>query len=527
MTRVRLAVLLASAALALPGRAGAQDVPRDTAVAFRGTIVLIAGADVHIELDAPIRPNPGDTLVVVAADSVRGRLVVIAGDTLRALAGFAAAPFPLTRGERLEGWLRRGSEAAAPGREQPIPPPPLAPGALAAPAVVAGGSGDRPATRRGTVASGYAAAGFRGGTVRGAGGQRGYGVPAATLSLRVHGLPGGLAAQFFGRAEQRSGAWAGTEGTTLDVYTALVEMRPGPFRLAVGRQGSAHDPYGGRWDGLTVEAGRRAGLALSAGWEADRGTGTPSTRHPRIGAAAFASVDATGFRYRGSVSLRRYLDERPAGRPDVSIATRHAVTAGPLLVSGDLLAGRPRDGEPMAVQWGGVTASAALPGGARIHAGYRTYRALVLSGADSAIAGDGRSRVEAGANVAAGRFSAAVNVSTVPGDPERALGASTHLLARRVVADVDLDASAGTWAYGSTRTTQVGAGLARSFGAAWVRAGYRRETDGGPDPAATHELLAEASLGFARRSALTALLTHATGPAATGSHVQLRVSRGF
>src|SRR5690606_412299 len=105
---IACAMFGALAAGRAPVRAQNREAPRHV----RGRVVLIAGADLHVELSEPAPLQPGDTLVVRRDATTRGALVVVAADSLRALTSFAGTPFALTRGETFEAELRPGAGTA-------------------------------------------------------------------------------------------------------------------------------------------------------------------------------------------------------------------------------------------------------------------------------------------------------------------------------------------------------------------------------------------------------------------------------
>lgn len=514
-------VALVGAALALlagartPARAQTPD-----SVRVRGRVVRIAGADLHIELLSRIELQAGDTLIVQRDGSERGRLHVLAADSARALAAFVAAPFALTRGEVLDAELRavpRGATSTpttAPARI-PMPDEP-------APRVRTPG----PRMRTGARVSGYVAGETRWVQQRAGDTSDSYAIPAATISLRVTGLPNGTNVHVYGHAEHYGAAHAptGFGATELRLYTARLETAAGPMRLALGRLTSSHDAASGTWDGVSISAGGAINVAAEAGYEPERAGAAPSTLFPRVGASAQAMMRSGALRYRGSVGAMHYLREVPVNRGSSALFTRHSVSARGFSLSGDARVETSDSGSAV-LRWGGVFASLHARGGASAHVGYRRYTPFILSADTSAFAP--RNRIEAGGHVPFGPAVLTVNASASPSAAERARSVSGRLAVQSLPGAVVVELEGGLWEYGVIRTTTAGGALSRMSGRIYTRAGYRYERSRGRIDLYAHELEGDVTLSLGRTSSMGVFVMHSAADEADGTRAQLRLTWGF
>jgi hypothetical protein len=523
MTSVLKRAALCGAALMLlagartPARAQTPDSAR-----VRGRIVLIAGADLHIELLSRVPLQSGDTLIVQRRGSERGRLLVLAADSTRALVGFVAAPFALTRGEvvdaELRGVPRTVIDAGVPG----VPGVPAA----VVPAAPAAAPTERRSTRSGPRAAGYIATETRWVQQSGSGTSDSYAVPAATLSLRLTALPNRTNVHVFGHIEHYGSAHApvGAAATELRLYTARLETAAGPLRVGLGRLTSQHDAASGAWDGISVSAGSALSVAAEAGYEPERPGAAPATLFPRVGLSAQAVTRAAAVRYRGSVGALHYLRDVPGNSGSSALFTRQSVSAGMFSLAGDARVEK-SDSGPVALRWGGAYVSARTAGGAGVHAGFRRYSPLVP--ATDTVAFAPRNRLEAGGHVPFGQIALTLNASASPDAAERARSVSAHVAVQRLPGDLRVDLDAGIWEYGVIRSTTAGAALDRMSGRVYTRAGYRLERSDGRSAQYVHELEGDISLAFARGSSIGLWVTHSAAGEATGTRAQLRLTWGF
>lgn len=509
----------------------------------RGRVVLIAGADLHVELSEPAPLHAGDTLVVRRDATTRGALVVVAADSLRALTSFAGTPFALTRGERFEAELRPGAGpvrvAAAPARTDSAAARGVA--AYADTARTTPPPTPTPPATRGARVSGYLTSETRWVQQSTDGTSSSYGMPTATLSLRMSDLPARAQVEVFARAEHYTGSppgFAADRTTQLQVYAARVTSQFGLLRVALGRLTPTHDPFAGTWDGLALRVGNRVSLAAEAGWQPERSTGTPSFTFPRAALSLEARADAGRMRYRGSVSALRYLDGAPVGRGTLGIATRHALSTGPLRISGDVRA-ESSLGESLTVRWGGANASLTNARGLSVHAGYRHYTPVAPVGldtltladsllvADSLVDTSARHRIDGGVYLPLGRVALSVTATTTPGAEHRSSGAHSQLFVRALPGALDLELSGGLWQWRETRTITAGVALARSTGRVYTRAGYRFERGNERGSITAHEIEGDIAVTVARRSSLGLYLLHSTAGSSAGSQAHLRLTWGF
>jgi hypothetical protein len=536
--------------------------PETTPEAIRGRIVLIAGADLHLELASPVPLEPGDMLLVPRGDAGPGRLIVIAADSLRAVVTFVDERFALTRGQWLDAAVLRPprppDSSSAPAVAEPdaattVGGAVLAAGAAAdslspgapGPAAATAGSPVVPAAG---VNSEVAASARAGGT-----GPRAFGYvatevdwvryeamvdrrndtrPTATLYLLATQLPGGASATVYARAEHQNtiaGPLAGARdgATRLHVHTARLGAAAGPLRLSLGRLGSMVDPFGGAWDGVAVEVGRDLSAGLEAGWQPDRGTGSPSLRHPRVGFSTQAVAATRTLRYRGNAAVLRYLAEVPAGAGRVALSTSHSLSAGPLGFWGDVAAETAGDGS-FDLRWAGVRLQLQARGRGRIYGGIRRHRPYVWDVLDSLAATPTRTRIEGGGLLPLGRASLAVNAATSPGS-SRSMSATATLLVPELPGGFDVELSGGNWRYGSARTAFASGGLARRTGRIDVRVLYRIELgparDGDRD--FVHEIAVDGTVALNHRATIGGTIAQSAAPGADGARAHLRLTWGF
>ncbi|HEX6307986.1 MAG TPA: hypothetical protein VFZ69_07350 [Longimicrobiales bacterium] len=523
-------LLLCTAVVALAGTpARVRGQTPDTVRTVRGRIVLIAGADLHLELQTPVVLHAGDTLLVLRTNAARGRLAVVAADSARALLAFAGPAFALTRGQVVEAELRRAvpapSAGLAPSAAETAAPPPRDTAVQPEPAAV---PRQQMLLEAGPRVSGYIMSETRWARYEVGQTTVSHATPGAALSLRMTNLPGRSSVHVFARAEHRGSAASsiGAPGTQLRVYSARLESRAGPLRIGLGRLTSLHDPVGGAWDGLSLAVGTGVSVAAEAGFEPGYGTGAPSTRYPRVSLSAEAHGRSAGFRYRSSVSALRYLSDVPVGRSLMALSTRHSFTAGPFSLWGDALV-EGSDTSAFGLRWGGAHAALQSSGGARVQVGYRRYHPYRVGIVDSAAVLSGRGRVDGGAWLPIGRVSLGINGAVSPGAEPRSQGGAARLHVSRLPGNLDIDVAAGLWEYGATRTIDAAAGLGFTAGRLFTRAGYRMERGSELRPDIAHEIEGDATVLLGRRSSISALAVHSLAQAASGTRLELRLTWGF
>jgi hypothetical protein len=341
-------------------------------------------------------------------------------------------------------------------------------------------------------------------------------------------MPGHTTVSVFARGEHNGDAVgpAGQAGATrVRVYTARLDSRAGPLHIGVGRLTSPHDPFGGSWDGLAIHVGEQMSIAAEAGWEPDRGTGAPSSRLPRVSLSVLALRGTGTVRYRGSVSVLRYLNDAPLGRSRLALSTRHSLRAGPLGLRADFIA--ESDSGAFAVRSGSVLAALTAANGAWFHAGYRRYEPWGFLTPDTLADLSDRSRLEAGGHVPFGRASLSVNAVTTGGASSRRFGVNSQVYVRALAGGLDFDVSGGIWRSGDSGTLAGGAGVTRDAGRLHTRAAYRIERGPETDPVLSHEFDGMATVMVGRRSSISVLAAHSTAGASNGTQLQLLMAWGF
>lgn len=502
---------------AVPARAQTPD-----SVRVRGRVVLIAGADLHIELLSPIRLQPGDTLIVQRERTERGRLHVIAADSVRAVVGFPASRFALTRGEILAAVLIRTGARDASVAAPISSPAPVSPAATTPELHPT----RRPAAPRGPRITGYLTSETRWVGQRSGGATENRAVPTATLSLRATGLPNRTTLHLFGHVEHYGAghAPAGYAATELRLYTARLETAAGPLRLGLGRLTSRHDAASGAWDGVSLTAGRDISFAAEAGYEPVRPGAAPATQFPRVGMSVQAVSSTARVRYRGSVGVLHYPGEVPLNRGASAIFTRQSLSSGVLDLTGDARVER-SDGGATVLRWGGAWASLRARGGARVHLGFRRYTPLPVLPDTVELAA--RSRIEAGTHLPFGPAALTLSASTSPAAAERARSLSARLGVRNLPGDIGVHVEGGVWDIGALRTRTAGAAIDRMTGRIYTRAAYRLEGSPDRNTSSVHELEADVSIALGHGSSIGIFAARSAGEDASSTRAQLRLTWGF
>ena len=294
--------LLATVFLAGARQMAAQE---DSTRMGRATISQIAGQNLYLSLEGSPHLFPGDTLALATENAGANHLLlVMAADSVRAVASFAGEPFPLTRGGHVQFVLHPGPRTA-PRDARP---------AVSVAATAAGYT--RPPPARPVLVSGRLLLSVDGNHTRteGFGGDpevlyRDFATPVAALTLNASHLPGDLEFEANVRASHRFATGDLVQPPTLvRVYELSIakRFRSAPVAFRVGRFLNPYEYFSGYWDGAQLYFGRdHFGVGAVAGFE------------PKVGNDGFRSEfpKATAF-------LQSRNRGRSAGyRTDVSFTT--------------------------------------------------------------------------------------------------------------------------------------------------------------------------------------------------------------
>ena len=252
---VRLWVALAMGALAA-GTAQAQETGQ-------ALLRQVAGHHLYLDLAQPLALRAADTLALEDGATPEHLLVVVAGDSMRAVVTFAGEPFPLTRGSTITFTIRRG------------------PGTGSGPAVaaVAAAVSYTPTTRKQPIrVNGRVLLSVDGLQTRttGLGSdpeviERDFATPVAAVRLQATHLPGGLEFNANVRASQRYSTDDLVRPETLvRIYQLSLAktFNTIPLSFRLGRFYNPYEYFSGYWDGGMLYFGRsHIGGGVVAGFE--------------------------------------------------------------------------------------------------------------------------------------------------------------------------------------------------------------------------------------------------------------------
>lgn len=490
--RKAVQALALAAALVLAVPAAAQEALR-----VEAPVTFIAGQNAYLDAGTDDGLATGDTLQAFQEERPLGRLRVVSATADRAVVAFAGAPFPLTLGDRLVlVRAARAPEPEAPVAEVPSAQP-ARPSILEQPSASAGGlsAASSPAL------SGRLQIGVDGlssstrATTDGPTFARTFAQPFAALRASVENLPGGLRLD----ANLRT-AYRYADPTPYDrpadvrVYQLSVEKAFGgaslPVEVRAGRFNNRYDRFSGYWDGLMLHVGSRdRGAGVAAGFQPDYADEAPSADLPKYtafahyafslptgGAEEGARVDVTAL---GGQVLPRTDGMRArtfAGAQQTAYARGFSLTSE-LLVDQD-----PETGGWALSRLSGRV-SATVVSGLRLSAFALSRRPYVLL-EDLQLLLDRSTRVGGGFDYAArggplpgASFRADVSTAMTEGVPSTHSFSGGFSLPRLPGTGLGLSADATVWTQdeevGTRRGVYGGAGLDRTFGLVYARAGYR------------------------------------------------------
>jgi hypothetical protein len=484
---VLLFALLAAAASAQEVRIPAQ-------------VTYIAGQNAYLDAGTDDGLAANDTLTALREERVLGRLHVVSATADRAVVGFAGAPFALTLGDRLV--LVKAAPAPSPAPpaapEEPPPaqperpsileqPPPPAASAASAPALEVSGrlqlgvDGLSSSTRAGDTGPAF---------------TRTFAQPFAALRATVEHLPGGLRLDAHLRTAYRYATPTPYDRPAdVRVYQLSAEKAFRGFEVRAGRFNNRYDRFSGYWDGLLLHVGNdERGVGVAAGFQPDYADEAPSGDLPKYTAFAHHAfhiptggdgedrddgvrVDVTAL---GGQVLPRgdSMQARTFAGAQQTAYARGFSLSSEFLVDQD-----PETGDWVLSRLGGRASATVVPG-FRLNAFALSRRSYLLLD-DLQLLLDRSTRVGGGASVTVAggplpgaTFRADVSNATTVGVPGTRSFSGGFSIPRLPGAGVGLSADATVWTQddpedGPRRGIYGGAGIDRSFGSLYARAGYR------------------------------------------------------
>ena len=462
----RPAQLIASAGVALV-LAASPAQPQQAGLDV--TIEYIAGGNLYLQAGTEHGVRAGDTVLVYRqrGGALLGGFVVLSATADRSVVSFVGDPFPVTRGAALH------IVVAASGGAIPLAPP-SQPRRGAATRITSG--------PRATGRLSFDVAALQS-TTRWLGEEpvevsRRFVTPTLSLRTAVTDLPSGIRLDANVRAAYRYSAPLVVDpAPSVRVYRASAGKRfsRAPLQLEVGRFFNVFDPHGRYLDGLLVRVGRdHVGAGVTVGFEPVRGNESFSTELPKYSAFANASVGSAGLRYATDLSFheirphnelvsrtyvgwsQRLVWNRLALSQDMQVdrttapgtwtVTRLRVRgsvrlAGPLALSGRYAADRPFD--PL------LGDTLPLPSQEQIGVGVTYVGQGAWLGLDV-------TRNQGAAIEPSHTYSASFNLPRTP------------------LAGIGIGGSASYVTQPSFHSVQWSAGLSRSIGGLYARAGYLR-----------------------------------------------------
>lgn len=242
----------------------------------RAVISQVAGQHLYLDLAQLYELRAEDTLALEDGAAVEHLLLVVAGDSTRAVVTFADEPFPLTRGATISFTIRRG-----PGAD---PGPPVA---AAVPAALPRTTGRRPVRVNGRVL--LSVDGLRTQTT-GLGSdpeviERDFATPVAAVRLQATHLPGGLEFDANVRASHRYSTGDLVQPETLVRFYQLSlakQFNAIPLSFRLGRFYNPYEYFSGYWDGGLLYFGRSSiGGGVVAGFEPKLANDGFQSSHPK------------------------------------------------------------------------------------------------------------------------------------------------------------------------------------------------------------------------------------------------------
>lgn len=242
----------------------------------RAVISQIAGQHLYLDLAQSLALQAADTLALEDGSTTEHLLVVVAGDSMRAVVTFSGEPFPLTRGSTITFTIRRG------------------PGTGPGPAVAAVAAGSyTPTTRKRPIrVNGRVLLSVDGLQTQttGLGSdpeviERDFATPVAAVRMQVTHLPGNLEFNANVRASHRYATDDLVQPETLvRIYQLSLAktFNAIPLSFRLGRFYNPYEYFSGYWDGGLLYFGRpHIGGGVVAGLEPKLANDGFQSSHPK------------------------------------------------------------------------------------------------------------------------------------------------------------------------------------------------------------------------------------------------------
>jgi hypothetical protein len=276
----------------------------------QAVIRQVAGQHLYLDLAQPSALQAADTLSLEDGAATEHLLLVVAGDSMRAVVTFAGEPFPLTRGSTITFMVRRG-----PGTG---PSPAVA-------AAVPAATLTRTAPRRPVRLNGRVRLSVDGLQTRttGLGSdpeviERDFATPVAALRLQATQLPGGLEFNANVRASHRYATDNLVRPETLvRIYQLSLakSFNAIPLSFRLGRFYNPYEYFSGYWDGGLLYFGRsNIGGGVVAGFEPKLANDGFQSSHPKATVFLQARGRSRSVGYRTDLSFNTVFaqDTTPA-----------------------------------------------------------------------------------------------------------------------------------------------------------------------------------------------------------------------
>ncbi|MEZ4699292.1 MAG: hypothetical protein R2834_03095 [Rhodothermales bacterium] len=288
------------------------------------TITHIAGDNAYINVGRADGVQPADTLQILAAGRMLGRMVVISTSSRQSILGFVSQSFPLTRGMKIDVTFTR---SAQPGEGAPAEAPPPVAEATPQPVTrtIKKPTPPRRDSRRVRVdgrimlSMSMLSSETQSLNTDLAPVSRQFATPSINVNATVRNLPSNARIQANVRSEYRSSSSSSlVPERSVRAYQLNLQKSLSFGEMQFGRFYNNFTPHGGYWDGGSFLLGsRKAGVGVTVGFMPERSNEGFTTDFPRIsGFAQYRTPSGKPFTYRVAASYHEvhptalYLDHK-------------------------------------------------------------------------------------------------------------------------------------------------------------------------------------------------------------------------